>query len=99
MGHCVHIREMERNDDAEASPLVARPGDKLREWRKAKGLTLVAAAGRLGLTSPSTVSEYERGSRKPSYASAQAIQKITRGAVRVEEWGFDKRTGRRAVAA
>ncbi len=90
---------MERNTAEEALPRVEGPGGKLRAWRKAKGLTLVAAAGRLGLTSPSTVSEYERGSRKPSYASAQAIQKITRGAVRVEEWGFDKRTGRRAVAA
>lgn len=86
---------MERNND-EASPTVARPGDKLREWRKAKGLTLVVAAEKLGLTSPSTVSEYERGSRKPSYASAQAIQKVTRGAVRVEEWGINPKTGRRA---
>lgn len=90
---------MEHNDASEASPTVARPGDKLREWRKAKGLTLVAAAEKLGLSSPSTVSEYERGSRHPSYSSALTIQKITRGAVRVEEWGFDRRTGRRAVAA
>lgn len=89
---------MERNT-AEEAPLVARPGDKLREWRKAKGLTLVAAAGRLGLTSPSTVSEYERGSRRPSFASAKAIQRITRGAVRVEEWGIDAKTGRRPKVA
>ncbi len=86
---------MERNDTTEAPPRVEGPGGKLRVWRTAAKLTLEAAAVRLGLTSASTVSEYERGSRSPSFASAKAIQKLTRGAVRVEEWGFDPKTGRR----
>jgi transcriptional regulator with XRE-family HTH domain len=86
---------MKRNDTTEAPPRVEGPGGKLRNWRTAAKLTLEAAAIRLGLTSASTVSEYERGSRSPSFASAKAIQKLTRGAVRVEEWGFDPKTGRR----
>mgnify|MGYP000873039781 CR=1 FL=1 len=86
---------MERNE-TESPPRVEGPGGKLRAWRTAAKLTLEAVASRLGLTSASTVSEYERGSRRPSFASAKAIQRLTRGGVKVEEWGFDPRTGRRA---
>lgn len=87
---------MERNE-TEAPPRVEGPGGKLRTWRTGAKLTLEATATRLGLTSASTVSEYERGTRKPSFASAKAIQRITKGAVRIEEWGFDPKTGRRAA--
>lgn len=88
---------MEGNS-TEAPPRVEGPGGKLRTWRNAAKLTLEAAAHKLGLTSASTVSEYERGSRSPSFASAKAIQKLTKGSVRVEEWGFDPKTGRKVAA-
>ena len=68
----------------------------MRAWRRGAGLTLEAAAAKLGLGSPSTVCEYEKGGRRPSFASAKAIQKVTRGAVRVEEWGWNPKTGRRS---
>lgn len=87
---------MERNTAVEAPPRVEGPGSKLKAWRTGAGLTLEAAAARLGLGSPSTVCEYEKGGRRPSFASAKAIQRVTRGAVRVEEWGINPKTGRRA---
>lgn len=90
---------MERNTAEEAPPRVEGPGGKLRAWRAGAGLTLKVTARKLGLGSASTVSEYERGSRRPSFASAKAIQRITRGAVRVEEWGIDAKTGRRPKVA
>lgn len=74
----------------------SKVGSRLGEWRKAKGLTLKSVAEKLGLTSPSTISEYENGNRSPSYASALALQKLTNGSIRVEHWGFDPKTGRRS---
>lgn len=75
-----------------------RVGQRLAEWRRARGLTLRAVAEGLGLSSPSTISEYESGNRSPSYASALALQKLSRGAIKVEHWGFDRKTGRKAGA-
>lgn len=95
-GRHVHIREMERNTGSDTPPRVEGPGGKLRAWRAGAGLTLEVTASKLGLTSASTVSEYERGSRNPSFASAKAIQRLTRGAVRVEDWGINPKTGRRS---
>lgn len=89
---------MERNTVEESPPRATSPGGKLKEWRTAKGLTLGELASKLELGSASIVCEYEKGRRRPSFASATAIQRVTRGVVRVEEWGINPKTGRRVAA-
>lgn len=72
---------------------------RLREWRKSHDLTLGQFAQRCGIKSLSLVCEWERGGRSPSYGNALAIERATRREIRVEEWGFDRKTARRAEAA
>lgn len=62
---------------------------RLRAWRLRQTplLTLVGAGVRVGVKH-STWSEWESGSRTPSLEKALAIEDVTGGAVRIEDWGF-----------
>jgi transcriptional regulator with XRE-family HTH domain len=71
----------------------------LRAWRKARNKTLLDFATDCGFKSPSIVSEWEAGSRAPSFAAALRIEGATAGAIPVERWGFDRATARRPAPA
>jgi transcriptional regulator with XRE-family HTH domain len=45
----------------------------LKQWRKIKGMTQRELANQLGLSSPSTISMWENGERKPDLESAKKL--------------------------
>jgi transcriptional regulator with XRE-family HTH domain len=67
----------------------------LRKRREKNGYTLGALAKQCGQRSPSSVCEWESGSRTPTFAGALAIERLL-GAPKVEDWGYSRETGLRA---
>jgi transcriptional regulator with XRE-family HTH domain len=67
----------------------------LRKNRKAKGFTYKELAIKCGQRSPSSACEWESGNRTPTFAGALAIERSL-GMPRVEDWGYDRKTGLRA---
>jgi DNA-binding XRE family transcriptional regulator len=61
---------------------------KLKVWRTAaeRDLTFKAAGDLVGVAH-STWSEWEGGSRRPGLALAIELERVTGGAVRLEDWG------------
>lgn len=53
---------------------------KLRDYRKSQNLTLDELAARIG-RSAATVSRIERGKNQPDWATLDAIERATEGAV------------------
>ena len=56
-------------------PLCMSFSEHLRKWRKAKGLTQVELAQKLGMTQ-GVIAHYEKGIRKPDLDKVPAIAKI-----------------------
>jgi len=69
----------------------------LRDKRKSGDLTLKEVGDACGGKSPSLVSEWESGSRTPTYSDALALERKF-GAPTVEDWGYDRATLRRPKA-
>lgn len=61
------------------------PGKKLQAWRLKKGLTQHAAASLIG-ANQATWSEWESEKKSPRVEHAFEIQRVTRGAVKAQEW-------------
>lgn len=61
--------------DDEREALAAGFGQRIRSYRKAKGLTQEALARRAGVTT-STVSRYERGTQRPGRAAVHALAAV-----------------------
>jgi transcriptional regulator with XRE-family HTH domain len=60
---------------------------KLRSWRSRTGTSQQALAKLVGgLLDFVSISKYERGVMRPSTSTAQRIQAVTDGRVRVEDW-------------
>ena len=57
----------------------------LRKWRKSKGLTLEAAAEKVG-TSRHVWSDWERGRRRPSPSFMPRVRALTGGAVTADHF-------------
>ena len=60
--------------------------ERLKEWRKAQGLSQAAAAALIG-THQGTWGPWESGKKVPSTKRANQIALITGGAVPVSGWG------------
>jgi len=61
---------------------------KLKAWRKSREITLTKAAQSVAV-SHSLWSEWENGTRKPTYEGALKIEKLSEGEVPLESWGYD----------
>lgn len=70
-------------------------GQQLRRWRRAADITQEEFAARVGVNSAPIISTWERDHAVPSFASALAIERVTKGGVKVEAWGFDRKTATR----
>lgn len=73
--------------------------EKLRRWRKARGLSQAEAATKAGLTKAAWQS-YETGS-SPKASAVDAIQRVTDGEVALSDWieSDEAKLVRRARAA
>lgn len=70
---------------------------KLRTARQEKNLKQREFAAQID-KSPSLICEWEKGTRKPSFADALKLEKFFgRECLPVEAWGFDRETAVRAV--
>lgn len=58
---------------------------KLKNWMKSKDLTGAGFAEMLDV-SPAAVSRWLGGSRIPCMAQMQAIEELTKGKVRAQDW-------------
>jgi len=61
------------------------PGEKLREWREGQGLGRADVASRVEI-SPSHLGNIETGTYVPSLPLAGALEKLTEGAVTMQDW-------------
>lgn len=59
----------------------------MRKWRDDAGLTQEQAADQAGVRQ-ATWSDVERGKSTPHLAFAIALESLTQGAVRIEDFGF-----------
>ena len=62
---------------------------KLADWRSREKLTQAEAAERFGVTGNGafvTISRYERFERIPSLAMLRHIERVTNGAVTIDDW-------------
>ena len=62
------------------------PGEKLKEWQKDTGRSVVWIANQLNARR-ATVHSWMNGSSKPIRAYRAAIETLTDGAVSAQEWG------------
>lgn len=69
----------------------------LREKREAAELSFAQLATKCGFKSASLLCEVEGGSRSCSFQLALALEREL--SIPVEEWGFDRATGRRINTA
>lgn len=63
-------------------------GERIKAWRTGAQLTQAQAARRAGV-GQATWSDVERGDSTPHLAFAVALEALTKGAVHIEEFGFD----------
>lgn len=72
----------------------------LSRWRAAEPAerSQVKLAASLGVRQ-SAVSEWESGSRRPDFANALVLERLTGGAVPAESWGHDAATIERTAEA
>lgn len=68
-------------------------GARLRKWREDHGLKQTAAAA-LILSTQGAWTAWERGERAPDLHFAFALEKLTDGAVKAEDWAFPRSTSR-----
>ncbi len=72
-------------------------GEKLRAWRERAGLSQDKAARRVG-TSQRTWGAWEANGTTPEIDYADAIEKLTGGAVQMRDWVKSRRKKRREEA-
>lgn len=66
---------------------MAKPGETLKRWRDAKGLSQDEAAKLLDPPSTQgTWASWELGRKPPSLGNALGIERLTDGAIPVREW-------------
>lgn len=77
-----------------------RTNEKLLRWRLGMKLSQREAAARANLSQPAWQS-YEAGRCRPNYDSAEKIQRVTKGRIKIAEWREtdEDRAVRRARAA
>jgi len=63
------------------------PGEKIRRWREALGLSQPEAAAKLGL-SRSHLGNIETGTYVPSLSLAGKLEQMTEGAVTMQDWAY-----------
>lgn len=63
----------------------ASVGERLLSWRKAAGLTQLAAGKKVGVSQP-VWHEWERGTRRPGRERAAALEALTSGLIKASEW-------------
>lgn len=68
---------------------------QLRDFRKAKGLTLEQVSGFMGFKAASTVQRHEVGERTPSLREIDRYFIYTDGAVTAEDWSELRRKSMR----
>ncbi len=84
---------------APAPAALQSAGSRLRELRTAERVSLKRFAEQCGASSAATISAIERDTGAPGFKLALAIEKRTSGAIKVEDFGFDRATARRIPQA
>lgn len=59
----------------------------LKQWREARGVSQTAVADALNIR-PNSVSEWEKGSRRPDLPNALRLERHTDGTVGASAWGY-----------
>lgn len=69
----------------------------LKQWREARGVFQTSIADALNIRQ-NTVSEWEKGSRRPDLPNALRLERHTDGAVAATAWGYSPEDVARFVA-